>query len=264
MYSANSSCGVRPWRTVAVATGGDRRLDAHVDDPLAEALRGPPGPARRGAARAPPAATRRRRRPPSRRADPACRCRCAARRPARSSTGVTLAGSPGSSSTTLTCLRSLVSPKSSCSGRAAVVDGRGAGDLLGAVQVPERDVPRGRRERRAEDGVLLHQVGGPLAAAGGATVDERVGDEHVDRVGRERRAQRPDQLVHALRRTPGPARTRPSTSTARRGRCPAWTRTGQRDVDRSPRRGRRSDARRRRRDGAGRRRRRRRCGRTAG
>ena len=64
---------------------------------------------------------------------------------------------------------------------------------------PSANVPRRRRERRGEDGVLLDQVGGPLAAAGGATVDERMGDEHVDPVAGERCAQCPDQLVHPLR-----------------------------------------------------------------
>ena len=86
----------------------------------------------------------------------------------------------------LTCLRSVDFTEVELQRRSAVVDRRRTGDRLSPVEMPERDVAGRRREGRRRDGVLLDEVRGSLATAGRPPRHERVRQQEVDRVGRER------------------------------------------------------------------------------
>ncbi len=82
--------------------------------------------------------------------------------------------------------------------RARVPDRRGAGDLLRAVEVPERDVVRVRGERDRADRVVHVRLRRALAATQRRAHHHAVRGDDVHGVIGERRAQRRDHLAHAL------------------------------------------------------------------
>ena len=146
-------------------------------------------------------------------------------RPALSGTARTSAGTPGSEVDDVDLLALLALAEVQLQRRAAVVQGWAGGDALRAVEVAERAVPDGRRERRRGHGVLLDQVGRPLAASGRRAEDEGVGGEHVHGVGAEARRTGPRSAGASDRCSAGRSRTPRRPSGRRSGRCRAWRRT---------------------------------------
>ena len=102
--------------------------------------------------------------------------------------------------------------------RARVPDGRGAGQLLAAVQVAERDVvARSPGRRSAVDVVVEDGLGVALAAAEPAAAHHAVGDDEVDGVGAEVGGQRPSmQAAHRSAYRPACSAASPAISCAAR------------------------------------------------
>ena len=103
-------------------------------------------------------------------------------RPGRQHHRVDLGRDPGRHRDDVDLLGLIALPEVQRERRAGVVDASTAGDPLRAMEVAERDVRRGGREGRRRDRVLLDEVRGPLAAAGGRAQHEGVGGNDVDGV----------------------------------------------------------------------------------